>query len=408
MFPAGWKTANSLFLLLFIPFLCFSQNKAQLEKEKLDNISKIKETEKIIEETKTKKNATLGQLNLINNELSARYNLIISIEEEIHLLDNEIAETEHVITAMENDLKVLKEEYSKMIYITYKLNSNALDKLAFIFAAESFNQFVMRIKYFKQYADVRQNQLEQIEKVKNSLSSQKVKLSRKRREKNALLNSKEVETENLNSLKKEKNTVVTELTHKEKELKKELEETKKSIKKLDKLIADLVKREMERAKKEAEEKAGKKGVTVTPEVASISSSFAGNIHRLPWPVGHGSISQHFGIQPHPVLPNVDIENLGVNILTLRSEPVKAVFPGKVMTVASVPGMNTVVMIQHGEYFTVYARLKPESVKVKTGDKVEAKEELGEVYTDKNNISELQFQIWKNSDKLDPEQWLYTK
>ena len=408
MFPAGWKTANSLVLLLFIPFLCFSQNKAQLEKEKLDNISKIKETEKIIEETKSKKNATLGQLNLINNELSARYNLIISIEEEIHLLDNEIAETEHIITAMENDLKVLKEEYSKMIYITYKLNSNALDKLAFIFAAESFNQFVMRIKYFKQYADVRQNQLEQIEKVKNSLSSQKVKLSRKRREKNALLNSKEVETENLNSLKKEKNTVVTELTHKEKELKKELEETKKSIKKLDKLIADLVKKEMERAKKEAEEKAGKKGVTVTPEVASISSSFTGNIHRLPWPVGHGSISQHFGIQPHPVLPNVDIENLGVNILTLKNEPVKAVFPGKVMTVASVPGMNTVVMIQHGEYFTVYARLKPESVKVKTGDKVEAKEVLGEVYTDKNNISELQFQIWKNSDKLDPEQWLYTK
>jgi len=408
MFRAGLKTASSLLLLLLFPLLCFSQNKAQLEKEKLDNISKIKETEKIIEETKTQKNATLGQLNLINNELSARYNLITSIEQEIHIIDNEIVETEYIITAMENDLHELKEEYSKMIYITYKLNSNALDKLTFIFAAESFNQFVMRIRYFQQYAEVRQNQLDQIEKVKKTLTNQKIKLNRKRREKNALLSSKEVETDNLNHLKEEKSTVVTELTHKEKELKRELEETKKSIKKLDKLIADLVKKEMERAKREAEAKTGKKGVNVTPEVASISSSFAGNIHRLPWPVGHGSVSQHFGIQPHPVLPNVDIENLGVNILTLRNEPVKAVFPGKVMTVASVPGMNSVVMIQHGEYFTVYARLKPESIKVKTGDQVNAKEEIGEVYTDKNNISELQFQIWKNSDKLDPEEWLYTK
>ena len=407
MFPAGWKIVISI-LLCLVPALCFSQNKSQLEKEKLDNINKIKETEKIIEETKTQKNATIGQLSLINNELNARYNLISSIEQEINLLDNEIAETEHVITAMENDLHALKEEYSKMIYITYKLNSNALDKLTFIFAAESFNQFVLRLKYFKQYAAMRQNQLEQIEKVKNTLARQKSRLSRKRKEKSGLLNSKEVETENLNNLKKEKNTVVKELTNKEKDLKKELEETKKSIKKLDKLIADMVKKEMERAKREAEEKTGKKGVTVTPEVASVSSSFAGNVHKLPWPVAHGSISQHFGIQPHPVLPNVDIENLGINILTLKSEPVRAVFSGKIMMVASVPGMNTVVMIQHGEYFTVYARLKPESVKVKTGDQVIAKEEIGEVYTDKNNISELQFQIWKNNDKLDPEQWLYTK
>ena len=409
MFPKGWKTVNTSFLLLVLfPLLCFSQNKAQLEKEKQQSLSKIKETEKIIEETKTQRSATIGQLSLINNELNARYNLIGSIEQELNLIDREIIETEHIITAMENDLQALKEEYAKMIYITYKLNSNALDKLAFLFAAESFNQFVTRLKYFKQYATMRQHQLEEIEKVKNTLSRQKIRLRRKRLEKNSLLNSKEVETENLNHLKDQKNTVVRELTNKEKDLKKELEETKKSIKKMDKLIADMVKKEMERVKREAEEKTGKKGVSVTPEIASVSSSFAGNAHKLPWPVAHGSISQHFGIQPHPVLPNVDIENLGVNILTLKNEPVRAVFPGKVMMVAAVPGMNTVVMVQHGEYFTVYARLKPESVKLKIGDQVTAKQELGEVYTDKNNISELQFQIWKNNDKLDPEQWLYTK
>src|SRR5690606_11337474 len=101
----------------------------------------------------------------------------------------------------------------------------------------------------------------------------------------------------------------------------------------------------------------------------------------------------FGRQPHPVLKGVYVENLGIDIVTIAGEQVKAVFGGKVLTVTQVPGMNYVVMIQHGEFFTVYAKLK--SVNVSTGQQVERNAVLGQVYTDKNNTSEVQFQIWKN-------------
>jgi septal ring factor EnvC (AmiA/AmiB activator) len=295
-----------------------------------------------------------------------------------------------------------------MIYAASKLNSH-YDKLTFIFAAESFNQMVMRVKYFKQYAQTRVHQVEQIEKVKASLESEKRRIARKKVEKNNLISVKVIETENLNQVKIQKREIVKELGNKEKELLKDLEANKKSIRKLDKLIADLVKREIEKMKAKAalENKTGTgASLKMTPEAELLSNNFAGNVSKLPWPVSHGTISQKFGRQPHPVLSNVEIDNLGINILTLKSEPVRSVFQGKVVTVAEVPGMNKVVMVQHGEFFTVYAKLR--SVSVEVGEEVDARESIGEVYTDKNDVSELQFQIWKNSVKQDPEKWLYIK
>jgi murein hydrolase activator len=399
------KATTLLILLICFPFIAFSQrDKGQLEKEKQENIRKIKETELIIQETKTKKKATLGQLTALSRQIEARNNLIGSIEKEVKYLNEEISELEQIIALLEQDLINLKDEYARMIYAASKLNSS-YDKLTFIFAAESFNQMVMRIKYFKQYSQTRNHQVEQIEKVKLSLESQKKILARKKAEKNSLIAVKTIETKNLNQVKTEKNLIVKELSDKEKDLLRELEASKKAIRKLDKLIADLVRKEIEKMKAKAalENKAGATSSRMTPEAELLSNNFAGNATKLPWPVSHGTISQKFGRQPHPVLSNVEIDNLGINILTLKSETVRAVFQGKVVTVAEVPGMNKVVMIQHGEFFTVYAKLK--SVSVEVGEDVDAKEPIGEVYTDKNDVSELQFQIWKNSVKQDPEKWL---
>jgi murein hydrolase activator len=406
------RTDKLIFLFLSLaifPMIAFGQkDKNQLEKERQESIRKIKETEKIIQETKTKKNATLGQLTALNKQIEARNDLITSIGKEVEYMDQEISELEQIIGSLEQDLVNLKEEYARMIYAASKLNSH-YDKLTFIFAAESFNQMVMRVKYFKQYARARQHQVEQIERVKASLLSQKKTLAQKKAEKNNLMTEQVVETENLNQVKSQKNVIVKELSNKEKELLKDLEASKKSIRKLDKLIADLVKREIEKMKAKAalENKSGSStSLKMTPEAELLSNNFAGNVSKLPWPVLHGTISQKFGRQPHPVLTNVEIDNLGINILTLKSEPVRSVFQGKVVTVAEVPGMNKVVMIQHGEFFTVYARLR--SVSVEVGEEVDAKESIGEVYTDKNDVSELQFQIWKNSVKQDPEKWLFVK
>ncbi|MBJ6111130.1 peptidoglycan DD-metalloendopeptidase family protein, partial [Hymenobacter sp. BT523] len=147
-------------------------------------------------------------------------------------------------------------------------------------------------------------------------------------------------------------------------------------------------------------------IALTPETALASSSFSGNRGRLPWPVSRGFISQHFGRHPHPVLKNVTVENRGIDIQTGEGEAVRSCFDGKVLTIANIAGMNTIVMIQHGDFFTVYAKLR--SVSVHEGQRVSAREVIGTVATSAEGTSEVQFQVWHNSANLNPENWLGRK
>lgn len=405
------------FWLLILFFTCClpalgQKSKAQLEREKQENLRKIREASNILKETQSKKDASIAQLTVLQKEIEARNELIESITQEVDLLNIEIAEINDIIRALKGDIETLKQEYAKMIYEASKTQSN-YDKLTFIFSAESFNQLIMRFKYLQQFSDARKYQVEQIEKVKLTLDVEKNRLASTLQEKNELLNSKKIEQENLNRLRLQQDDMIAALNDREKQLKKEVNTRRKENKKLEKLIEDIVKREIARARKEAERKAKERaktekntGISSTPEVVKLSNTFEANAKKLPWPVARGEIVGHFGVQPHPVLKGVTVENLGIDIITLKEEPVRSVFKGKVVTIASVPGMNNVVMVQHGEYFTVYAKLK--TVTVKRGQEIDAKTHIGTVYTDKDGQSQLQFQIWKNNKKLDPEQWLYKK
>ena len=136
---------------------------------------------------------------------------------------------------------------------------------------------------------------------------------------------------------------------------------------------------------------------------ALASSFAASKNRLPWPVQHGFVSDKFGVKPHPVLKGLMVENMGIDIQTNAGESVQSVYDGVVQDVAYMPGMNNVVAIQHGNYMTVYAKLK--SVSVKIGQRVKARDMIGSVATGKDGITEIQFQIWKNLTKMNPEAWL---
>ncbi len=416
--------------LAFAPLVSTAQkSKQQLEREKRENLKKINEANRILDETKNKKTATIGKLSAIKRKIETTSKIIHNVSDEIQLIDAEIIETTSMIYALEDDLKKMKEEYAKMAYSAQK-TGNGIDKLAFLFSAKSFNQMLMRMKYFEQYNEMRKRQIKAISHVEKILIREHVSLNKKRNQKSDLLVFQVKESENLTVMKGEHDHIVQELTQKETEIVKDLEERKIAVEKLDKLIADLVKREIEKAlaeakakavaelarrkanaktvkekeKIEAEEKSGV--IYETPETKQINTSFQANKSQLLWPVKHGFISQGFGRKPHPVLRGVVIENLGIDIQTNKDEEVRGVFEGKISAVANVPGMGMVVMIQHGNYYTVYARLK--NIVVKTGQKIKAKDPIGQVSEDKDEAHQLQFQIWRGNEKMDPEEWLLQK
>lgn len=435
-----------------------------LEREKKQNVEKINQIRTVLKKTSTEKQVGLGQLKALDQQIQAQSQQIGLLNKDIQLTEAEIAELRQASNALTNDLNKLRAEYGSMIYAADKRRQQ-VNPLSFLFASDNFNQLVARYRYLRQYSDARQSQVRQMNNVQTMLQNKQQVTQRKRQQQKGTLVVKVKETQNLETLKDEKNKVVKELSQKEVELRTELAESRRAVDRLESMIRRIVAREArERAEREARERAermereriaraeaarraaerkraeeavaaakeaGEKPAPadvakaerpVEPEAepparkpderrnnnlndeeAALASSFTASRARLPWPVTKGFISDRFGRKPHPVLKGIYVENQGVDIQTTAGEGVRTVYAGIVQDVASMPGMNNVVAIQHGDYFTIYAKLR--SVSVRVGQHVKAREAIGTVATDKNGVSEIQFQIWKEFTKLNPESWL---
>ncbi len=388
----------SLIFCLFLAGVLQAQDRKQLENEKKEALKKIEESQKILNQTEHKRKASIGQLSALNQQLSARKSLMSSMSKEISLLNTQIGQNGLVIESLENDLNSLKKEYAAMIYAAQR-SSNAYNRLTFIFSSATFNQLVMRLKYMEQYSQARNNQVKLINLVRNQLVTERTNLENQREDKQQILDEQIAESKKIESLHQQQNTLVASLKSREKELKDEIEARKKDVGRLENLISQFLASEMKKDGTELKD--------LSVDVKNLSTNFEKNKNRLPWPVSQGFISEHFGINAHPIYQRIKRKNDGINIQTTANATVKAVFAGEVKMVAVIPGdMKNVVIVQHGEYFTVYARLK--EVMVRKGQKVGADQSIGTVNTDNSGVSEIQFQVWKNAEKLNPEDWLAKK
>lgn len=392
---------NSILIIiscLFIGIPLYSQkSKSQLQKEKNENLQKIKEAQATLQKTSAQKDVSIGQLNAFKFQINARTNLIANYKSEIIILTSEIEQDQQIIYALEIDVKNLKEEYGAMVYAAYKA-SKGQDKLTFLFAASSFNQFFRRIHYLNQYTDARRKQVEQINAVREMLSTQISSIEVKKSEQLLLLNSQLIEKNKLEDLKNKVQNAIAVLSLKEKEIKLEIKKRNKSLATLNKLIDDIIKKEIAAA------------ATATSNVAiastkELSIEFANSRAKLPWPV-NGFVSQKFGISKDPILKGVQHNNPGIEIQTKPNTIVKCVSAGKVASVAIIQGFNRAVIINHGDYFSVYAKL--DNVEVTKGQILKAGDSIGAVHTGRDGIAELHFEIWKSFSKLNPEKWLVNK
>ena len=392
---------SSLLIILSLFFcgvpLYAQKSKSQLQKEKKENLKKIKEAQATLQKTSARKEVSIGQLNAYKFQINAQANLIANYKSEINLLEEEIEQDQQIIEALENDVANLKEEYAAMIYAAYKA-SKGQDKLTFLFSSSSFNQFFRRIHYLNQYTEARRKQVEQINAVKQILSTQINAIEIKKTEQIALLNSQLEEKNKLEELKSKEQIAFASLSSREKEIKLEIKKRNKSLATLNKLIDDIIKKEIRAA-------AAAKSKEATASTKVLSSDFAKNKTRLQWPVS-GFVSRQFGVSKDPILKGVQHNNPGIDIQTKPNSVVKCVSSGKVSRVFLVQGFNRGVLVNHGDYFSVYAKLS--NVAVEKGQLIKAGESIGTVHTGNDGIAELHFEIWKSFSKLNPEKWLVSK
>lgn len=391
----------------------------RLEAAKRENLQKIQEINKIIEKTEQKKEASVGKLNAIGERINKQSKQIDIISENQQLLTNEAQELIRVTTELSGNLEKLKAEYANMIYSSAKPN-NKFNKLSFLFSSANFNQLVRRYKYLQQYSQAREKQAVLIQKVRTELLVEQVNVLRKKQEQETVLREKITETQNLQNLKGKQSDVVNQLNQKEKTLKNQLANNKQAVERLENMIARIVEREIKRSqerelndhKRENNlnakngELSNNKSISMNTEESKLANSFSALRGRMPWPVGSGFISDHFGVHNHPILKGIKTNNNGIDIQTTAGNDVKVVYHGIVQSVVSIPGANMIVAVQHGDYFTVYSKLS--NVNVSNGQKINAGQKIGVVATDNDGTSEINFQVWKNFDKINPEKWLRGK
>ena len=437
------KNRNKYLLGVFVIFLLLGmspvfsqvankQNKKELENKKKKLNEEIDEINSLLDETKASKKTSINELVAINKKISIREELINTINAEINQLNREIKQNQKETEKLKQNLEKLKADYARMIYFAQR-NRDSYSRLVFIFASGDFNQAYMRLKYFQQYSQFRKQQATEIISAQTQILAKLNELKEKRHEKNLLLGNEEVEKTSLSKEKEDQEVVLTELQHKEKELKGELEKKRRETENLQLAIKKLIEAEIKRkleeaAKADAVAIAAKKVKTeknvknvkvkenvsetkkeaVIPELSEeaveLSHDFSNNRGKLPWPVTKGFISEEYGEHEHPAIKGFMMVNNGVEISSSQGAQVRAVFDGEVTSIAESPTGGKLVIIRHGEYLSVYVNLG--EVTVKRGDKVTVKQNIGTIkFNEDENKSSMNLQIWKGQTKMDPALWL---
>ena len=382
-----------LSLLLAGPI--WSQDRSELEKRRSQTNKEIQKTTKILNEVSKGKKLSINRINIINRQIRNLQKLIGDLNEEIVDITSRIDDNQTVIELMEEDIRQIKSDYARLIQEANKQRSQYYE-LIYVFASKDINQAYKRLKYLKQYAEYRKKQVYKIDRLQDILEKKIDELLLQKQEINDLMAQYDIARSDLSvAIAKQQNQVAI-LQKRERDMKKELARQKKLSSRLDKEITSLIEKEMK-----SKSGTGK----LTPEQNVVSENFEKSRGKLPWPTQSGIVTQSFGVHSHPVLKNVKVRNDGIGITTLEGTKARAVFSGEVMKIFAIPGANQTVIVRHGNYLSVYKNLI--KVKVSVGDIIAIKQELGTVFTNKNegNDTTLNFMIWKEMEKLDPEIWL---
>ena len=407
------KRLTLIVLLCLLFSALYAQNNkrlSDLEQKRKAALERIEETSRLLSKTKNTSKNSIYKLNVLSDKISARERFLGELSSEMRTIDSEVNELKGEYTELSRQLSVKKEQYAKSLRLMNRRNK-AEDRLMFILSSSNFNQLTRRMRYLSEYSDFQKVQAVEISRKQTELNEKWLVLEQAYREKQAVKDKEVREKSILDKEKKEESDMVKSLKSKEKQLSAEVNKQKKLAKQLDRQIENLI---AEEARKAAEQAAKEKnrqaetkgGYAMTKQEKQLSGDFGKNQGLLPFPVsGQGTIVVHFGEQKYQDLKYVQNNSKGIDIQARPGTSALAVFDGVVSKVFALPGFNNSIIVRHGNYLSVYANLS--TINVKAGEKVKTGQSLGKIYVDSNqdNLTILHFQLWKDTQRLNPELWL---
>lgn len=382
----------ALCTMFLVPVLS-AESVKDLQKKQRKLQDEIEQTNKMLKQTKKDETATLNKLQLINKNIKNQKQLIHTLDNEIVALNREMKQLGATRDSLQIVLERYKDDYAEMVRKSHYAQVQQ-SPLLFLLSSDNFQQLARRARYLQEFARFRQEQVRRIENTQAEIDTQNELLRANKSDKETALSSRKREQENLKRDERKQQNMLNQLKSKEKDLSKQLQQKQKKVAALNKKIDEMVRKQTEKASK----------TTLTKEQKLLAGGFEANKGRLPWPVEKGMISGHFGKQQHPVYSQVTIDNKGIYLQTVAGAKARSVYKGEVTSCFMIANTYAVI-IQHGNYRTVYSNLI--KLMVKQGDKVEPKQAIGTIFTDpeQDQKTELYFQIYKDRDILNPELWI---
>ena len=403
-----FKFKNVFFLLvLFTAVSAIAQTSEQkaLEEKREQLQSEIRDINRLLFAEKKEKGNVLDQMEALDKKITVRQQLIRVTNQQSNLLNRQINTNIRNIGKLKTELQEVKDEYAKMIQKSYQ-NKPKQNRLMFLLSSESFFQAFKRLQYMKQYTDYRKEQGAQILAKTEELSRLNADLNEERKVKEVLLaQNKKAKNQLFAEIQTQKALLGT-IRKNESKYTSAIDKKKKEARKIDQQIEKLIRSAIAASNKKSGSKTKNTSKFVlTPEATVIANNFSANKGKLIWPVEKGIKSQGFGVYADPVYPGIKHQSNGVIIATDEGSKARAIFEGEVIAILAVPGGNKGVQIKHGNFISTYYNLS--ELYVKKGDKVASKEELGIVYTNKNNgQTRLKFYLYQDTSRLNPEEWVY--
>lgn len=385
------------FIVLTVLLACGTLSAADtvksLKKKQAELQKQMNTTNQMIQQTKKDQKATMNKLSLLNENIKTQKQLITTIGQEIDALDRQIANNTKQRGELQKELERLKADYAQLIRESHYAQLQQ-QPLLYIISSENFQQLLKRVQFLERFAETKSEQARRIQEKTAQLNEKNTQLRSNLSNKQTSIRAQQREQDNLARDERRQQAMLAQLKQQEKNLGVKLQKQQKQAKQLDNRINELI-------RKQAEQQA-KKGITKEQQL--VQGDFEKNKGRLPWPIERGHISGQFGKHKHPVHERVIVDNKGIYLQTPQGGDARAVYKGEV-TSCFMMGNTYAVIIQHGNYRTVYAGLS--NLYVKAGQKVETKQKIGRIYTDpeQDNKTELYFQIYKGRDILNPSSWI---
>ena len=387
----------SLMLIAFLAFggRAYAQDVSAQEAKKAKLEREIAIIDRQLAENASQSNTMLSDLTLIRKKISNRKALVAEADRQVRFYNDSIYLTNREINRLKVRIDTLTSHYSRLVRSAYK-NRDARVWYMYMFASDNLGQAFRRFGYFRNLSSQMKDEAQKIRDMQEELGRKKERLSQMKKEAEAVKNARQKEVDELRKDEIKADSVVKRLQKDKKKYQNQLAAKKKEVNALNREIARII----AQAIKTDDQK--KKDQQKTQVDMKLDGEFANNKGKLPWPV-EGPLVGRFGKQYHPVYKSLELpQNNGIDIAVGKGEQVKAVFAGVVSKVFVMPGYNQCVLVQHGNYFTLYCKMK--ALSVKAGDKVSIGQDLGTIDTI-NGQTQLHFEVWKGSAPQNPEQWL---